>query len=158
MPNAEASVPSPSATYTTADLVLYLADEMHVFDLKTGKIPVSPVDNDQLLFYAATYMKYAPKAKEFHLHIVQPWAQITEEFVVTKDELYAWMVDTINHDVLILDGDTTFGPGDHCLFCPANPHGRGAKGRPFCPVMLQLLYPEQLVDDAAVLAAAEEEI
>ena len=40
---------------TTADLVFYVKDEIHILDLKTGKIPVSPVENPQLLYYAATY-------------------------------------------------------------------------------------------------------
>lgn len=150
----------PSMPCTTADLVLYLSDELHIFDLKTGKIPVSPVRNDQLLYYAATYWKYAPKAKEVHLHIVQPWAAgapAGEEWIVGDVELLKWMYDTIDHDVQILNGSRTFSPGDHCRFCDANPHSRGAKGRPFCPAMMQLLYPEPLIDEAAVFAAAEEE-
>ena len=53
----------PSKPGTTADLVLYVADEIHVIDLKTGKIPVLVYDNQQLLFYAATYGHLAPKAK-----------------------------------------------------------------------------------------------
>lgn len=40
----------------------------------------------------------------------------------------------------------TFSPGDHCKFCPANPHGRGAKGKPYCPAMMGLLYPQPAVN------------
>jgi hypothetical protein len=142
---------------TTADLVLYTADELHVFDLKTGKIPVTAVDNDQLKFYAATYGPLAPKAKEVHLHIVQPWADVMEEWVMSADDLRKWMLDACVAEVAIINGSTTFNPGDHCQFCPANPHGRGARGRPNCPAMMQLLYPQPLPDYEAMLVMADEE-
>jgi hypothetical protein len=142
---------------TTADLVLYTQDELHVIDLKTGKIPVSAVDNDQLLFYAATYGPLAPKAKEVHLHIVQPWADVIEEWVVSVPDLQQWMLDACVAEVAILNGSTTFNPGDHCQFCPANPHGRGARGAPNCPAMMQLLYPQPLPDYEAMLDMVDEE-
>jgi hypothetical protein len=145
----------PSSPSTTADLVLYLADELHVFDLKTGRIPIEVIDNDQMLFYAATYLKYAPRAKGVTLHIVQPWAQNIGVWSVTTHELYLWMARAIEHDLMITDGDTTFMPGDHCTFCPANPHGRGAKGSPLCPAMMQMLYPQAALDAAAVLLEEE---
>jgi hypothetical protein len=144
-----------SAPHTTADLVLYVQDEIHVIDLKTGRIPVSAYGNDQLRFYGATYLKYAPKAKEIHLHIMQPWAGVMEKETITIDELEAWMNDAAVHDLEILDGDVEFQPGDHCLFCPANPHGRGARGKPSCPAMMQILYPEVVVDDDSVFAEAK---
>jgi hypothetical protein len=146
----------PSQPRTTADLVLYLRDEMHVFDLKTGKSPISAVDNDQLMFYAATYWEFAPLAKEIHLHIVQPWADNCEEHVITHEELFAWMEKAVEHDDQITNGDLTFGPGDHCTFCPANPHSRAAKGKPSCPVMMQLLYPPPSLDDDALMRKLEE--
>jgi Protein of unknown function (DUF2800) len=145
----------PSAPSTTADLVLYLNDELHIFDLKTGRIPVEANDNDQMLYYAATYLKYAPLAKDVMLHIVQPWAENIAVWKVTRDELFQWMVDAIDHDVLITDGDTEFMPGDHCMFCPANPRGRGGKGRPFCPTLMNMYYPKEPLDQAAVLEVDE---
>lgn len=144
--------------YTTADLVLYVADELHVFDLKTGKIPVSAVDNQQLLFYAATYASVAPKAKEVHLHIVQPWADVMEEWVVSATDLGQWMQAALATEAAIQAGSTTFGPGDHCQFCPANPQGRGAKGRPYCPTLMQLYYPQVSVDEKAMLDMVGEEL
>ena len=141
--------------WTTADLVLYVADEMHVFDLKTGKIPVTAVDNDQLKFYAATYGHLAPKAKEVHLHIVQPWADVMEEWVISAGDLHKWMLDACVAEAAIISGSTQFSPGDHCQFCPANPHGRGARGRPNCPAMMGLLYPSTPVDVEAILADEE---
>lgn len=147
----------PSKPTTTADLVLYLQDELHIFDLKTGRIHVDVTDNDQMFFYAATYLKYAPRAKEVHIHIVQPWVANMEAQVVPVDDLIRWMLECIRHDDLISQGDLTFGPGDHCLFCPANPHSRSAKGSPSCPVMLDILYPQAQLDDAALLDALDKE-
>jgi hypothetical protein len=141
---------------TTADLVLYLKDELHVFDLKTGKIPVSAKDNDQLMFYAASYLHLAPAATEVHLHIVQPWAVVMKEEVVQVNDLYVWMIDAQQHDEMIMLGHQSFGPGDHCLFCPANPRGRGAKGSAYCPVLMDMYYPTKSIDDDAIIDNLED--
>lgn len=140
----------PSQPGTTADLVLYVQDEIHVIDLKTGKIPVAAGGNHQLLFYAATYGHLAPKAVEVHLHIVQPWADVMDEWLVPVSVLAAFMNDAVAADKAITSGSTQFSPGDHCQFCPANPHGRGLKGQPLCPTMLDLLYP-RLIDEDEIL-------
>ena len=134
---------------TTADLVLYTKDELHVLDLKTGRIPVEAVGNRQLLFYAVTYAQFAPAAKSVSLHIVQPWADNCSEWTVTTEELSAFMDEARQAEKAIDSGQLTFSPGDHCLFCPANPHGRGGKGHPYCPELMDLYYPE-LVDLAAI--------
>jgi hypothetical protein len=73
-----------SKPYTMADLVLYTADEIHIFDLKTGVMPVEVANNAQLMYYAVCYGPAAPKAKGVHLHIVQPWA----------DNMESWFADT----------------------------------------------------------------
>ena len=132
---------------TTADLVLYTADEMHIVDFKWGRIPVEVTDNEQLLYYAATYGKYAPKAKQITVHIVQPNAEIYEEWVIDTSTLLAFMVKGIQVQDNLLAGRVSFMPGDHCTFCPANPHSRAAKGSPLCPAMMQLLYPAPFDED-----------
>lgn len=131
---------------TCADLVLYTQDELHVIDLKTGKIPVSAVDNSQLKYYAVTYGPLAPKAKGAYLHIVQPWAGVMEEWYADAATLQAFMDDARKTEAKVLNGSTDFGPGDHCQFCPANPHGRGARGKPNCPAMMSLLYPQPAIN------------
>lgn len=136
---------------TTADLVLYTQDEMHILDLKTGKIPVTAVENPQLLYYAATYGFLAPKAKGVTLHIVQPWADVMEEWYADAARIQQFMLDAKAAEFAIQQGSTMFQPGDHCTFCAANPHGRGAKGAPKCPAMMQLLYPS-FTDEAAILS------
>jgi hypothetical protein len=141
----------PSKPGTTADLVLYVSDEIHIIDLKTGKIPVFAVGNRQLLFYGATYGVVAPKAREVHLHIVQPWADVMDEWIVDVSTLAQFMNEAVAADTAISGGSTLFSPGDHCQFCPANPHSRGLKGHPLCPAMMSLLYPSIPMDEDEIL-------
>ena len=142
---------------TCADLVLYVADEIHVFDLKTGKIPVSAYENSQLMYYAVTYGPLAPKAKGVHLHIVQPWADNIETWFADATRLKQFMTDAMVAEKRIQAGSVAFSPGDHCMFCEANSHGRGAKGRPYCPAMMSMLYPQHANDTEAMLAMADED-
>lgn len=129
---------------TTADLVLHVQDELHIIDLKTGVTPVEVVDNYQLLYYAATYGYLSPKAQGVHLHIVQPWAGVMEEWFADAAIISKFMFDARAAHTSIDAGDVTFTPGDWCTFCPANPHARTDKGKPSCPAMMQILYPEIL--------------
>ena len=131
----------PSRPGTTVDLVLYTQDEIHIVDYKTGKIPVHPENNEQLLFYALCAAPLAPKAKGVSLHIVQPWADIMDEWFADTDTLNDFMTLAQQQEAKVTSKVVEFGPGDHCKFCPANPHARGEKGSPSCPVMLNILYP-----------------
>jgi hypothetical protein len=135
---------------TTADQVLYVADEIHVIDDKWGKIPVSVHDNAQLLFYAVCYANLAPKAPGVNLHIAQPLIDNYESTFISAADLNTFMLEAQAAEQRIIGGDLTFGPSDHCTFCPANPHGRGARGTMSCPAMTNLLYP-RVVDEDAIL-------
>lgn len=141
----------PVPVETTVDLVLYTQDELHVLDLKWGKIQVDVIDNDQLMFYGVCFAHLAPKAKGMWLHILQPNASNMEKVWVSATDMKAWMDRAIEAQTKILAGDTTFGPSDHCKFCPAFPHSRSAKGKPLCPATMQLLYPAPPFDDDAIL-------
>ena len=132
---------------STADLVLHTQDELHVIDWKWGTIPVEVVENEQLMFYAVSYAPLAPKAKGVTTHIVQPRADNIESWFISADRLAQFMEDAQKAEAAILGGSTTFGPSDHCTFCPANPHSRTAKGGPLCPEMMQLLYPQPFDED-----------
>jgi len=136
---------------TTVDRVLYLSDELHIFDWKTGVIPVDVQDNEQLLFYAACAISLAPNAKGVWLHIVQPWANNMEAVFVTVKELAQFMNDARAAEAKILAGDHTFGPSDHCKFCPANPHSRVEKASPYCPAMMDILYPSRPINEQELL-------
>lgn len=137
---------------TTVDRVLYLSDELHVFDWKTGKIPVDPYDNEQLLTYAlAAAQEFAPLAKGVWVHVVQPWADVMAAVWVTADELAQHMLNLIEAEKKILAHDVTLHPSKHCTFCPANPHSRGDKGHPLCPAQMALLYPDVELDEDEIL-------
>lgn len=139
---------------TTADLILYTQDEIHVLDPKTGMIPVEVVENEQLLYYAACAAVLAPKAKGVHLHILQPWADNMDSWFADTNRIKKFMDDSLAAERAIAAGSVTFGPTDkHCTFCPANPHKRGdGKGHPLCPAMLQILYPNRGADEDAILS------
>lgn len=137
----------PSNPRTTADIVFYLADELHILDTKFGKIPVEVYDNKQLMYYALSYASFAPRAKEVHLHIVQPACDNMEEWVVSAQELAKFQADAIAADVAITRGSVSFGPSDECKFCPAFPHSRSEKGKPLCPAAMAMLYPPVMHED-----------
>lgn len=132
---------------TTADLVLYTQDEIHVLDQKWGKIPVEVKENEQLLFYAACYGPLAPRAKGVTVHILQPYAENYDSWFIDTNRLALFMQEAMTAEAAIQAGSIKFMPGDHCTFCPANPHSRGAKGAPLCPAMMQMLYPSHVNED-----------
>lgn len=142
------------------DVVLYLQDEIHVFDWKTGGIEVDAFDNAQMKTYALCVAHLAPLAKEVHLHIVQPWARggsNMSEYIVSTEQLLKWRDELIAAEVAINTHQLVFSPGDHCTFCPANPHSRGDKGHPLCPAMLDILYPRVVDEDAIIELALKED-
>lgn len=144
-----------STPLTRADLVLWVSDEIHVIDYKFGRIPVDVFGNAQLKYYALAFAHLAPKAPGVTVHIVQPLAEhplnggpnIDSEFF-SAAELEQFRLESVAAERAILAGDVTMTPGEHCKFCPANPHGRGVKQAPWCKAMLDVLYPSNLdVDD-----------
>ena len=132
---------------TTADLILYVKDEIHIIDYKTGVIPVSPVDNAQLKYYAAVFEYLAPLAKFVTVHIVQPWSKtwVRSEIRITRAEIATFKKELQKTEEKILRKDTTLHPSDHCTFCAANPLSRGEKGKPYCPAVMQIRFP--LIED-----------
>lgn len=137
----------PSKPKTAVDLVLYTQDEIHVIDYKNGRIPVEVIGNEQLLYYALCFAPLAPKAKGATLHILQPNGGGNSSWFADATTLKQFMEDAIKTDEAITAKDLTFGPSDHCTFCPANPHSRGVKGKPLCPELMQLYYPKPFNED-----------
>lgn len=135
---------------TTADVVLHVSDELHIVDYKFGKIPVSAQGNTQGMYYSLAFLPLAPKAKHVTFHILQPFAKNFDSVQFSMNELDQFRKDTAAAEQAILAGSTQFMPGDHCQFCPANPHTRGARGTKFCPAMLQLLYPRSEANEEDV--------
>lgn len=137
---------------TKVDVALVVSDELHIVDYKFGKIPVDVDDNKQLLYYALAASPLAPKAKGVTVHIVQTLIDNIEQVWVSKEELELFMQESIATEVAINAGDTSFNPTDNCKFCPANPHGRGIKGRPLCPALMSMLYPQHVLDEDDALS------
>ena len=140
----------PSSPITTPDVVIITEDTIDVLDWKTGTIPVDPYDNDQLMFYLASALHANVLPSEWHklemrVHIVQPGNQ--REAYISYDELMSWMNEAVAADRAILQKDLMLRPGDHCTFCPANPHSRGDKAAPWCPPMYNMLYPDTTNND-----------
>lgn len=133
--------------WTTVDVVIVGPNHLEVFDYKTGSIPVDPWGNDQLLFYAASFLDRAPGVEEIHLHVLQP--KNFTVATVTRAQLLEWMETAREAEAAILRKDLDLRPSGHCTFCPANPHSRGDRGTPLCPAMLDKLYPE-VVDTASI--------
>lgn len=114
---------------TTADLVTYTSDELHVWDWKFGSMPVS-VASLQLKIYALAFLHLAPKAKGVTVHILQPGNYAEAYFSV--DQLLAAKDLVIKHEAEVIAGDLSFNTGKQCEFCPASPFTRGAKGNLTC--------------------------
>jgi hypothetical protein len=132
---------------STLDLVLYTQDELHVVDLKWRKIPVPVTDNIQTIFYGLSTLHLAPKAKGMTIHILQPRADNMDHQYLTATELAVFRDDLLAAQRKVNAKDLTFGPSDHCKFCPAYPHSRSPKGTPLCPATMQLLYPSPFDED-----------
>jgi hypothetical protein len=138
----------PSKPRTIVDRVLYLSDEIHIFDWKTGRIFVDVNNNDQMMYYALTYAYLASNAKGVWVHIVQPWADNMESRFITTNELAAFKARALEAEAKVQSKVIEFHVTDHCKFCPAFPHSRGDKGRPLCPEAMHVLYPMPLDEDA----------
>jgi hypothetical protein len=118
---------------TTADLVLYTADELHVWDWKFGSMPVS-TSALQLKIYAFAFLFLAPKATGVWVHVLQP-GNYAEVFFSRQQLLDA--VELVKkHEAAVIDGDLSFNTGKQCEFCPASPFTRGAKGNISCPTFV----------------------
>lgn len=115
---------------TTADLILHTRDELHIIDHKTGAGLVNPKCRQMYTYSAAAlYEGLAPKATEVVLHINQPRANNQTSYTVSREHLMHFIELQKRHEEQLLAGDLTFTPMHAaCLFCPANPNGRGAKG------------------------------
>lgn len=139
---------------TTPDIVFASNEQLDVVDYKTGRIPVSPVDNFQLMFYAYSALQeyYSLNAqadvKKVVMHIWQP--RNHDKWECSVEHITEWAKLAFESDLKIIDKDLTLRPGSACTFCPANPHSRGDKAPPFCPAMMGKLYPDT-TDEEGIL-------
>lgn len=118
---------------TTADLVTYTADELHVWDWKFGSMPVDTAAL-QLKMYALAFLHLSPKANGVWVHILQPGNYA--EMYFSREQLQAAKDLVIKHEAEVLAGDLSFNTGKQCEFCPASPYTRGAKGNISCSAFI----------------------
>ena len=123
---------------TTADLVMTDGKTLDVFDFKTGTIPVDAAHNDQLLYYAQTYLT---EEVEVNLYILQP--KNTSIWALSDGYLETWRNQALEAEQRIIEGDRTLRPGSHCQFCPANPYSKGELGNPKCPAQIEVLFGKE---------------
>jgi hypothetical protein len=118
--------------FGSADLLGRIGKRAIVWDWKFGDgVPVSPVENEQLMFYAAAAMR-TPATKwvfdgvsEIELVIAQPPAD-PKRWVTTPDRIRRFEADLTLAVHTALRPDAAFAVGDHCRWCAA---------KPICPQM-----------------------
>ncbi len=95
-----------------------------VYDLKTGRVPVSPYRNPQLMLYA---VGLANKYEVSHnpsvtLGIIQLVNKTVATYTISGEELFSWVgevIDQIHMDATLLNEgkQITEKPGAHCRYC-----------------------------------------
>ena len=111
--------------FGTADAIVISGDTMYVVDYKYGVgLPVSAVENSQLLLYGAGALRIWELVYDIQtveLHIFQPRLRSHSEYVVTADELRSWVDTKVLPAIQEINSSTgSFCPGDKiCQWCPA---------------------------------------
>lgn len=121
--------------FGTADCLMIYGDELSVIDLKYGKgVPVSPVENPQLMLYALgaynTYHLFYD-IKKITLRIIQPRIDNSNAWSLTTEELLAFGERVKPIAQKAYEGCDELQDGEHCRFCKA-------KSR--CPKRAQTMF------------------
>lgn len=109
--------------FGTCDCIILQDDTMHIIDYKYGVgVPVSAVDNQQLMLYAYGALEMygiAYEIRQVKLHIYQPRINNISTDTKTVDELMAWTENTVKPTAaLAIRGEGEYKAGAHCKFCP----------------------------------------
>lgn len=109
--------------FGTCDCIILQDDTMHIIDYKYGVgVPVSAVDNQQLMLYAFGALEMygiAYEIRQVKLHIYQPRINNISTDTKTVDELMAWTENTVKPTAaLAIRGEGEYKAGAHCKFCP----------------------------------------
>ena len=122
--------PPPVPLFGTVDAALRDGATLEIVDYKNGSgVVVSPVENPQLLYYAAGVLREVPWAdpiKLLRLTIVQPHAQGVapiRSWEITPLDLLMWVDDVLVPGVhACAQPDAPLNPGPWCRFCPVAGH------------------------------------
>lgn len=121
----------------TPDVVLYSSHDLHIVDLKTGATPVSSENNPQLMMYSIAIMaNYNLTPDRVYLHIYQSNPRLGNNTNVSSpslDHLESFRKVVRSTLSFISRGLYMYSVGDHCTYCPAQPH---------CPLYSQYLYSQ----------------
>jgi hypothetical protein len=102
--------------------------ELHVFDLKTGYVPVRAERNQQLAIYALVLTQFygislADERVKIFLHIVQPKNYLTRSpddvWEITPDTLVNFCKEIDLAALAALEPDAPCVVGGHCKYCRA---------------------------------------
>lgn len=121
--------------FGTCDCLLIGDGVLHIVDLKYGQgVPVSPVRNPQLMYYAlGAYALFdgLESIDTVRMSIVQPRIQEEPEtWELPLSDLLSWAREVLQPAAeMAWRGEGTFCPGEHCRFCKAHPACRGWQGK-----------------------------
>jgi hypothetical protein len=123
--------PPPVKIFGTVDAAGHLLKDevLEIIDYKNGAgVSVTPVENPQLMFYAAGVLQQMTEAqralvKTVLLTIVQPNAPgpPIKSWAIDLVDLLMWVDDVLIPGVeACVDPDAPFNTGTHCRFCPVS--------------------------------------
>lgn len=107
----------------TADAIILAKDKICVIDLKSGKWPVKPENNYQLMIYGlGALSRYGNTDTKIELTIVQPRGVKKEKAVktweTTAENLVNWGYDFLKPRAeACFEENPEYVFGDHCKFC-----------------------------------------
>lgn len=150
------------AGFGTADTIIIADGTMWVIDFKYGKhVLVEAAENPQLKLYALGALeKYSLiyDIDRVMIAIVQPRMDGVTEAEYTPDALYEWADNVVVPTAKLADaGEGEYCPGEHCVFCRAQPVCRAYKEKQFELAKYDFADPPTLTqaEIAEVLAAAD---
>ena len=110
----------PSICWGTCDVVIVTRSKIIILDLKTGRYPVDPENNWQLIAYLLGAIKEFGPRPVYELGILQPTIDpVPSWWVIDDPSKYAKAIDLAISEAL--SPAPTFSPGDHqCRFRPAS--------------------------------------
>ena len=150
--------PPPAQMFGTVDAaILHSPIDLEVVDYKNGSgVVVSPVENPQLLYYAAGVLRHLPPdqrawVQHITLTIVQPHAPgaPVRSWVISAVDLLMWVDEVLVPGVeACTRPDAPLNPGSWCRFCPVS-HA--------CPRLMQdaVAMAQREFDDADVVMPTE---
>lgn len=109
--------------FGTCDCIIIQGDTMTVIDYKYGVgVPVSAVDNPQLMLYALGALNdygIAYDVQRVEMHIYQPRLNSISTDSISAADLLKWASDTVQPIAQkAAKGEGDYKTGGHCRFCP----------------------------------------